>query len=76
MDTTRNENIRGAAQVGRFGEKTRVAILRWCGHVRMNNGYIGRMMLKMELSGKRKRGRPKMRIMDLAREGLAVGAVT
>ena len=37
---------------------------------------MGRMMLKMELSGKRKRRRPKMRIMDLAREGLAVGAVT
>ena len=76
MDTTRNENIRGTAQVGRFGEKTRVAILRWFRHVRRNDGYIGRMMLKMELSGKRKRRRPKMRIIDLAREGLAVGEVT
>ena len=34
MDTTRNEYIRGIAQVGRFGEKTREAILRWYGHVR------------------------------------------
>ena len=29
MDTIRNEYIRGTAQVGRFGEKTREARLRW-----------------------------------------------
>ena len=30
MDKIRNECIRGTAQVGRFGEKTREARLRWC----------------------------------------------
>ena len=33
MDKIRNEYIRGTAQVGRFGEKTREARLRWFGHV-------------------------------------------
>ena len=50
MDKIRNEYIRGTAQVGRFGEKTREARLRWYGHVqRKDDGYIGRRMLRMEL---------------------------
>ena len=68
MDTIRNEYIRGTAQVGRFGEKTREAKLRWYGHVRRKyDGYIGRWMLRMELAGKRKRGRPKKRFMDVVK---------
>ena len=64
MDKIRNEYIRGTAQVGRFGEKTREARLRWYGQVRRkDDGYIGRRMLRMELPGKRKRGRPKRRFM-------------
>ena len=31
MDNIRNEYIRGTAQVGRFGEKTREARLIWYG---------------------------------------------
>ena len=31
MDKTRNEYIRGTAQVGKFGEKTRESRLRWYG---------------------------------------------
>ena len=50
MDKIRNEYIRWTAQVERFGEKTRAAILRWFGHVRRkDDGYIGRRMLRMEL---------------------------
>ena len=72
MDKIRNEYIRGTAQVGRFGEKTREARLRWYGHVlRKDDGYIGRRMLKMELPGKRKRGRPKRRFMDVVKEDMA-----
>lgn len=57
MDGIRNEYIRGAAQVGRFGDKAREARLTWLGHVRRRDaGYIGRRMLKMELPGKRKKG--------------------
>ena len=64
MDKIRNEYIRGTAQVGKFGEKKREAILRWYGHIRRkDDGYIGRSMLRMELPGKRTRGRPKSRFM-------------
>ena len=34
MVKIKNEYIRGTSQVGRFGEKTRKAILRWFGHAR------------------------------------------
>ena len=58
MDRIRNENIRGTAQVGWFGDKVREVRLR-------DAGYIGRRIMKMELPGKRKRGRPNRRFMDM-----------
>ena len=77
MDKIRNEYIRGTAQVGKFGEKTREARLRWYGHLRRkDDGYIGRRMLRMELPGKRKRGRPKRRCMDVVKEDMAEVEVT
>ena len=77
MDKIRNKYIRGTAQVGRFGKKTREARLRWYGHVlRKDDGYIGRRMLRMELPGKRKRGKPKRRFMDVVKEGMAEVEVT
>ena len=42
MDKIRNEYIRGTAQVGRFGEKTREARLGLYGHVlRKDDGVLG-----------------------------------
>ena len=77
MDKIRNEYIRGTAQVGRFGEKTRGARLRWYRHaLRKDDGYIGRRMLRMELPGKRKRGRPKRRFMYVVKEDMADVEVT
>ena len=77
MDKIRNEYIRGTAQVGRFGKKAREARQRWHGHVlRKDDGYIGRWMLRMELPGKRKRGRPKTRFMDVVKEDMAEVEVT
>ena len=45
MDKIRNEYIRGTAQVGSFGEKTREARLRRYGHIRRHHwlGHILRM---------------------------------
>ena len=43
---------------------------------RKDDGYIGRRMLRMELPGKRKQGRPKRRFTDAAREDMAVVEVT
>ena len=77
MDNIRNEYIRGTAQVGKFGDKTREAILRWYEHLRgKDDGYIGRRMLRMELPGKRKRGWPKRRFIDVVKEDMAEVEVT
>ena len=77
MHNIRNEYIRGTAQVVKFGEKTREARLRWYGHLRRkDDGYIGRRMLRMELPEKRKRGRPKRRVMDVVKEDMAEVEVT
>ena len=77
MEKIRNEYIRGTAQVGKFGEKTREARLRWYGHLRgKDDGYIGRRMLRMELPGKRKRGRLKRMFMGVVKEDMAEVEVT
>ena len=77
MYKIKNEYIRGTAQVGKFGEKTREARLRWYGHLRRKyDGYIGRRMLMMELPGKRKQGRPKRRFMYVVKEDMADVEVT
>ncbi|KAK3523476.1 hypothetical protein QTP86_033588 [Hemibagrus guttatus] len=66
LDRIRNEYIRGTAHVGRLGDKVREARLRWFGHVqRRESEYIGRRMLDMKLPGRRQRGRPKRRYMDV-----------
>ena len=77
MDMIMNEYIRRTAQMGRVGEKTREARLRWYGHVRgKDDGYICKRTLRMELPGKRKRGRPKRRFMDVVKEDIAEVEVT
>ena len=85
LGVTRMDNItqewmhqtRGTAQVGSFGEKTTEARLRWYGHLRRkDDGYIGRRVRMMELPGKRKRGRPKGRFMDVVKEDMAEVEVT
>ena len=77
LDNIRNEYIRGTAQLGRFGEKIREARLRLYGHVRRKyDWYIGRRMLGMDFPGKRKRGRPKRRFMDVVKEDMAEVEVT
>ena len=71
-DKTRNGYTRGTARRERFGEKPRDARQRWYGHIRRRDyWYIGRRMLRMELSGKRKRGRPDRRFMDVVKADMA-----
>ncbi|KAG2462952.1 YSM6 protein, partial [Polypterus senegalus] len=58
-------------------DKVIEARLRWFGQVlRRDAKYIGRRMLRIELPGKRKRGRPKRRFMGVVREDLQVMGVT
>lgn len=62
MDKTRNEFIRGTAQVERFGDKVREARQRWFSHVqRRDGGY-------MELTIRRKSGRPQRRFVEFMKE--------
>ncbi|KAK2891434.1 hypothetical protein Q8A73_017099 [Channa argus] len=77
MDRIRNEDMRGTAHVRCFGDKVREARLRWFGHVqRRNCEYIGRRMLRLELPGRRSRGRPKRRFMDVVREDMKLVGVS
>ena len=75
-DKIRNEYIRSTVKVERLGMKMREDRLRWHGHVmRRDQEYVGRRMMEMELPGKRKRGRPKRRFLDLVKEDMGeVGA--
>ena len=75
-DKIRNEYIRSTVKVERLGMKMREGRLRWYGHVmRRDQEYVGRKMMEMELPGKRKRGRPKKRFLDVVKEDIEeVGA--
>ena len=75
-DKIRNENIRSTVKVERLGMKMREGRLRWYGNVmRRDQEYVGRKMMEMELPGKRRRGRPKRRFLDVVKEHmLEVGA--
>ena len=75
-DKIRNEYIRSIVKVERLGMKMREGRLRWYGHVmRRDQEYVGRKMMEMKLPGKRKRGRPKRRFLDVVKEDMEeVGA--
>ena len=75
-DKIRNEHIRSTVKVERLGMKMREGRMRWYGHVmRRDQEYIGRKMMEMKLLGKRKRGRPKRRFLDVVKEDMEeVGA--
>ena len=67
----RNEYIKGTVKVERLGMKMREGRLGWYGHVmRRDQEYVGRKMIEMELQGKRKRGRPKRRFLDVVKEDM------
>ena len=61
-DKVRNKYIWGTAKIRRIGGKLRGERLRWFGHVkRREEIYIGRRMMKIEIPGKRTRGKPRRR---------------
>ena len=75
-DKIRNEHIRSTVKIERLGMKMREGRLRWYGHVmKRDQEYVGRKMMEMELPGKRKRGRPKRKFLDVVKEDIGeVGA--
>ena len=75
-DKIANEYVREIAKIAKLRDKLRNAKLRWYGHVkRREEGYVGKRVMEMAVPGRRKRGRPRRRSMDLAREDMKrVGA--
>ena len=75
-DKVINEHIRITIKVEQLGMKMREGRLRWYGHVmRRDQEYVGRKVMEMELPGKRRRGRPKRRFLDVVKEDMGeVGA--
>ena len=70
-DKIRNEYNRSTVKLERLGMKMREGRLRWYGHVmRRDQEYVGRKMIEIELSGKKRRGRPKRRFLDVVKEDM------
>ena len=68
-DRIGSEYVRGTAKIAKLGDKLRNARLRWYGHVKRREvGYVGKTMMEMAVPSRRKRGKPRRRWMDLARE--------
>ena len=61
-DKIRNEHIRGTTRVAQASKKITERRLNWYGHVMRRGGeHILRKVLRADIPGKRKRGRPKTR---------------
>ena len=75
-DKIRNAYIRSTLKAEQLGMKMREGRLRWYGHImRRDQEYVGRKMMEMELPGKRRRGRPKRRYLEVVKEDIGeVGA--
>ena len=70
-DKIRNKYIRSTVKVRRLGMKMREGRLRWYGHImRRDQEYVGRKMMEMELPGKRRRGRPKRRFLNVVKKDM------
>ena len=73
-DKIRNKYMRGTAKIAKLGDKLWNARLHWYGHVKRKD-YMGKKMMEMAVPGRRQRGRPRRRWMDLVREDMErVGA--
>ena len=70
-DKISNEHIRGTTRVAQASKKITERRLIWYGHVMRRDGeYILRKVLRADISGKRKRGRPKTRWKDACQRDL------
>ena len=75
-DKIRNEYVRGTAKIAKLRDKLWNARLRWYGHVKRREEHcVGKTMMEMAVPDRRKKGRPRRRWMDLAKEDMErVGA--
>ena len=70
-DKIRNEYVRVTAKITKLGDKFRNARLRWYEYVkRREEDCVGKRMMEIAVPGRRRRGRPRRRWMDLVREDM------
>ena len=70
-DKIRNEHIRGTTRVAQASKKITERRFNWYGHVMRRDGeHILRKVLRADIPGKRKRGRPKTRWKDACQRDL------
>ena len=70
-DKSWNEHIRGTTRVAQASKKITERRLIWYGHVMRRDGeHIVRKVLRADIPGKRKRGRPKTRWKDACQRDL------
>ena len=73
-DKIRNDRIRGTVKVAEASIKAQEKRLHWFGHVkRREEDYVGMRVMEMEVQGRRRRGRPKLRWKDRVKEDLREG---
>ena len=71
LDRIRNEHIRGTVKVVGASAKAQDMRLQWFGHVKRRvSEHLGLRMMEMEVTGRRKRGRPRLRWKDRLRVDL------
>ena len=76
-DRIRNEVVRGTKKVRAISDKIQESRLRWFGNVmRRDEQYVGRRVMKMDIHGGRRRGRPKRRWMDCIKDDLKSKGLT
>jgi hypothetical protein len=64
MDKIENKDIRNKTKVTEMHRKIQKKILRWYGHIqRREEEFVTKRVLKMEVEGKRARGRPRRRYL-------------
>ena len=77
LDKIKSTHVRGTVNIVRIGKKVRETRLRWYGHVLQRNAeYVGKQVIGMDLPGKRRRGRPLRRYMDIVKKDLKVVGAT
>ena len=71
LDKIRNVHIRGTVKVVEASSKAQEKRLQWYGHVkRRDEEYVGVRTMRMEVAGRRRRGRPRLRWRDRIRVDL------
>ena len=77
LDKIPNTETRRRLNVAPIIEKAQEHRLRWYGHIkRRPDNYVGKVVQQMEIDGKRPRGRPRRRWMDVIQEDMKACRVT